>query len=147
MDAVPKLAGRPVAAGESWADMVVHRIPRYARVSLTISHELQMGAGRHRRTGQVMVEQQFDELDDQHDGSGRRLFRLHGPGRSAGCITACNLDNWIPIFDFVNTSSTTFVPATVNTYYGPSLGGWQLFGRIWTGTETLQRYGRIVVID
>jgi hypothetical protein len=81
--------------------------------------------------------------DDYDDQTGRSLFRLHGPGRSAGCISAKTNDDWDPVRDLLKGTSVT--DSKVNTYYNIlSIPGWPLI-RIPTGTETLKNYGTLVV--
>ena len=79
---------------------------------------------------------------DDMNVSGQSLLRLHGPGRSVGCITACDGSNWGTVKNFIQ--STTTSTATVNTYQTFAPGGHMLFRRN-TGTETLKYYGTLDV--
>ncbi|MDB0520967.1 RHS repeat-associated core domain-containing protein [Ralstonia solanacearum] len=73
--------------------------------------------------------------DDMDDKTGRTHFRLHHPGRTLGCIAAKDDKNWTDIENFINSTQTD--NATV-----PTMSRWP-----WAPpTETLPRYGRIVVI-
>lgn len=73
--------------------------------------------------------------DDTDDRSGRNHFRLHHPGRTIGCIAAQDEKNWNNIEDFIRStlSDAVTVPSMSRKPWGPK-------------TETLQRFGRIVVI-
>jgi len=73
--------------------------------------------------------------DDRDDKTGRTHFRLHHPGRTLGCIAAKDDTNWTDIANFINSTKTDSVTV-------PSMSHWP-----WSSpTETLPRYGSIVVI-
>lgn len=73
--------------------------------------------------------------DDTDDKSGRNRFRLHHPGRTLGCVAAKDEGNWNDVEKFINStvSDEVTVPSMSRNPWGPK-------------TETLQRFGRIVVI-
>ncbi len=83
--------------------------------------------------------------DDHEDSSGRGLFRLHGPGASNGCVTACTLSDWTPVRDLLNSTSVS--NSTVKRYWGPSIFGGTVrpLGTWSNGTEILKNYGTLVV--
>jgi RHS repeat-associated protein len=81
--------------------------------------------------------------DDRHDATGRKNFRLHGPGNSTGCITAADSTTWKLIEEFILLTETT--TATVN---GGDQGNWRgPVNRARGRTETLINYGTITVIN
>ncbi|SFW68008.1 RHS repeat-associated core domain-containing protein [Luteibacter sp. UNCMF366Tsu5.1] len=72
--------------------------------------------------------------DDVHEGTGRNNFRLHRPGMTIGCISANSWDDWRPIDQVLQKTSTDRV--TVRSMSR------------WPGgqdSEELIRYGRIRV--
>ena len=80
--------------------------------------------------------------NDIHDASGRSLLRLHGPGGSIGCITACTASDWSPVQSIIlNTNTSTTV---VNTHMTWAPGGVKLF-RFTTGVERIKNYGALEV--
>jgi hypothetical protein len=81
--------------------------------------------------------------DDKHNGTGQSLLRLHGPGRSNGCVTACDATGWAEVKALVQNTSTSLV--TVQRYWSLTLPGGYLLMRIPTGTEQLKYYGRLKV--
>jgi hypothetical protein len=76
--------------------------------------------------------------DDQTD-SGRSLLRLHGPGRSFGCVTACDAAGWQQVDELVK--NTAPIQVQVNTYRSVTLPGGFLLFRVPTGSETVNMYG------
>ena len=80
--------------------------------------------------------------DDTHNASGRSLFRLHGPGRSTGCITACDASNWGVVRDLIRDTSTSSVNVQQSKNFAP--GGARLFS-VPVGTERLKYYGTLRV--
>ncbi len=72
--------------------------------------------------------------DDTDDATGRTDFRLHGPGRSLGCVTAKDKKEWEKVKNLINKTKTS--KATVNSKsrnpFGPK-------------TETLSKYGTLTV--
>ena len=80
--------------------------------------------------------------DDIHNGTNQSLLRLHGPGRSIGCITACDASNWHPIKNLIRSTINTNI--TVNKYYSLEKSG-LLFFRFKTGSETIKHYGDLEV--
>jgi RHS repeat-associated protein len=79
---------------------------------------------------------------DDMNGSGQSLLRLHGPGRSIGCVTACDTSNWNQVKNLIGSTAPREI--TVNTYKTFAIGGHLLF-RWRTGTETLKYYGILEV--
>jgi len=47
--------------------------------------------------------------NDVHDPSGRKEFRIHGPGRSLGCITALDVGEYDPVISIIRTTRTELV--------------------------------------
>ncbi|MDG6464132.1 RHS repeat-associated core domain-containing protein, partial [Glaesserella parasuis] len=45
--------------------------------------------------------------DDTHDATGRNEFRLHKPGRSIGCITSLDKENWEATNSFIRNTEKT----------------------------------------
>jgi RHS repeat-associated protein len=45
--------------------------------------------------------------DDMHDQTGRTLLRLHGPGGSIGCVTACDASSWSQVSGLISSTSTS----------------------------------------
>ena len=82
--------------------------------------------------------------NDKHDASGRTLFRLHGPGSSNGCITACDASNWKAVKNLITNTSTTQVEVTRYKSITTPYGGY-LIGRFPVGTEKVNYYGRLKV--
>ena len=74
--------------------------------------------------------------DDADEKTGRKHFRLHHPGRTVGCIAADDQKNWNDVENFIRTtqSDSVTVPSMSRNPWKPK-------------TETLQRFGRIVVIN
>ncbi|MDG4551044.1 MAG: RHS repeat-associated core domain-containing protein, partial [Candidatus Contendobacter sp.] len=73
--------------------------------------------------------------DDTDDKTGRIHFRLHHPGRTLGCIAAKDDKNWTDVEKFINSTQADNVTV-------PSMSRWP-----WApSTETLPRYGQIVVV-
>jgi hypothetical protein len=79
---------------------------------------------------------------DDKNPQGQKLLRLHGPGNSVGCITACPGTNWVAVRDFISSTKTSTV--TVSKYSGWSFGGFQPF-RVYKGAERVNYYGTIKV--
>lgn len=78
--------------------------------------------------------------NDENDNSGQTLLRLHGPGRSIGCITACDSSGWLSVSSVIQSTATSTVQ--VKTFLpNPSFGGRQLLPRISVGSETVRYYG------
>ena len=72
--------------------------------------------------------------NDKDEKTGRTHFRLHHPGRTMGCVAAKDEENWNDIENFINSTKTDNVTV-------PSMSH-----KPWaSSTETLPRYGRIVV--
>lgn len=82
-------------------------------------------------------------IGDDRNPQGQELLRLHGPGRSFGCITACDGSNWAEVRSLI--ANTAPKPLTVNTYRSVTLPGGHLLYRHQTGTETLNYYGNLTV--
>ncbi len=74
--------------------------------------------------------------DDRNDATGRTEFRLHGPGRSSGCVTAVDKENWDKINSALGRTATQLVTI-------PALG----IGGILGLTESALRYGTLVTIN
>jgi len=81
--------------------------------------------------------------NDRNDVSGQSLLRLHGPGRSNGCVTACDASGWAQVKALITNTSTTQVEVT--RYRSITLPGGYLLGRIPVGTEKVNYYGRLKV--
>ncbi len=79
---------------------------------------------------------------DDMNQNGQSLLRLHGPGRSIGCVTACDGTNWGAVRNLIQNTAPSEI--MVNTYKTVSVGGYLLF-RVWTGTETVKYYGNLTV--
>jgi RHS repeat-associated protein len=69
--------------------------------------------------------------DDTHQPTGRDHFRLHGPGRTTGCVAAKNEDEWQDAKQLLDSTKTK----TVEDYYGGKPSG------------PIERYGFIRVVD
>jgi hypothetical protein len=82
-------------------------------------------------------------IGDDRNPQGQELLRLHGPGRSYGCITACDGSNWAEVRSLI--ANTAPKSLTVNTYRSVTLPGGNLLFRYKTGTETLNYYGNLTV--
>jgi hypothetical protein len=80
--------------------------------------------------------------DDKHQGTGRTYFRLHHPGRSIGCITANDWDNWNEIESFINSTRTDSVTIITSPAWTSANGNISIPAQ----SEVLTRYGRITVI-
>ncbi|MES2356514.1 MAG: FG-GAP-like repeat-containing protein [Pseudomonadota bacterium] len=81
--------------------------------------------------------------NDINDANGQSLLRLHGPGRSFGCITAKDISDWANVKALIQNTSTSDVQ--VNAYKSVTLPGGHLFSRVPWGTETVKYYGRLRV--
>lgn len=81
--------------------------------------------------------------NDKHDGTGQSLLRLHGPGRSNGCVTACDASGWAQVKALITNTATKQVEIT--RYKSITLPGGYLLGRIPVGTEKVNYYGRLKV--
>ena len=81
--------------------------------------------------------------NDNHDATGQSLLRLHGPGRSNGCVTACDASGWAQVKAPITNTSTTQVEVT--RYISITIRGGYLLGRIPVGTEKINYYGRLRV--
>jgi RHS repeat-associated protein len=70
--------------------------------------------------------------NDTHDPTGRNRFRLHGPGRSIGCVTAKdgadNLQNWLKAASIIMRTKTVLIRDEIN----------------WWG-EDIIKYGDLIV--
>lgn len=74
--------------------------------------------------------------DDQHNASGRDLFRLHKPGGSWGCITARDQKGWASVKNLIDNTTTApkrVLSKSLNPLDSP--------------IETLRRYGTLTVIN
>jgi hypothetical protein len=71
--------------------------------------------------------------NDTHDSTGRTRFRIHGPGRTIGCVTACSQPDWAPVKSLLNRTSTTTVPDNATPWW-----------RFWQ-SETIKKYGTLEV--
>jgi len=81
--------------------------------------------------------------NDKHDGTGQSLLRLHGPGRSNGCVTACDASGWSQVKALITNTATTQVEVT--RYKTITAPGGYLLGRIPVGAEKVNYYGRLKV--
>ena len=79
-----------------------------------------------------------DATDDGHD-----FYRLHGPGRSWGCITACSTADWKGVHDLLNKTITGTREVYKNWGVQPFNGVSIRIPR--TEQETLKYYGHLVV--
>lgn len=97
--------------------------------------------------GNFRLERRDGVYGNDYDATtGQQNIRLHGPGNSFGCVTACSISDWAPVEKVV--SSTTPKKITVNTYkdFGAFLKGYNpgIF-RVRTGTEQVNWYGTLKV--
>jgi RHS repeat-associated protein len=71
--------------------------------------------------------------NDWNEPANRGLFRLHGPGRSLGCVTAkdgrANRANWLKAASIINRTKTVMVADNRN----------------WWRTPQIQKYGDLIV--
>lgn len=101
--------------------------------------------------GSYRLERRDGSYGDDVDGSTGQLYlRLHGPGQSFGCLTACSSDDWARVNSVISQTSTR--GAVVNTYRDPlakfGLGAYSGGGLRWkTGTERLKWYGTLKVTE
>jgi RHS repeat-associated protein len=72
--------------------------------------------------------------DDVDDRTGRNRFRLHKPGRTTGCISSKDQEEWDKIRDFIRKTKTTPVTVSSKTRWGTR------------NTEPSRRFGEIRVI-
>lgn len=82
---------------------------------------------------------------DDYDQDGRGLYRLHGPGRSAGCITATDSDAWSPVRDLISGTAASSV--SVNSYLATKWIWAPSWLRVPIGSESVAKYGTIRVVD
>jgi hypothetical protein len=80
--------------------------------------------------------------DDTHHVTGRNLFRLHGPSRSSGCITACDAANWAPVRNVIQSTATSWV--NVIRYKSVEFFGYRVLA-VPVGIERLRYYGTLRV--
>ncbi len=77
--------------------------------------------------------------DDTVDATGQSLLRLHGPGGSAGCITALDSNEWGQARQLISRHNAG--TAEVRRYWGPSVHGIQPFRIERSESEFLRLYG------
>jgi RHS repeat-associated protein len=81
--------------------------------------------------------------NDRNENSGQELLRLHGPGRSFGCITACDASGWAQVKAVIGYTTPTEIE--VATYKSVTLPNGTLIIRAQTGTEFVKFYGILIV--
>lgn len=89
-----------------------------------------------RRTGQYRL----DALDssprnDAHEPTGRTSFRLHGPGRTIGCIACKDPSSWRKVKLLIDRTSTSMVKDNATPW-------WK---RIFGTRENIRKFGRLIV--
>lgn len=74
--------------------------------------------------------------DDTHNASGRDKFRLHRPGRSVGCITAKDKQDWEKVRDLIRNTkmSETEVKSKSRNPFAPK-------------TEKIRKFGDLTVTN
>ena len=73
--------------------------------------------------------------NDVHELTGRTNFRLHGPGRTIGCIACTNRQQWIQLRSLIDSTSTVTVPDK----------GAPWWRQILTGQEPIRKFGTLKV--
>ncbi len=74
--------------------------------------------------------------NDIHDGTGRTNFRLHGPGRTIGCIACKNQQQWNQLRVLIENTSTITVPEN------RAVPWWR---QILTNSPTIKKFGTLKV--
>jgi len=82
------------------------------------------------------------KFGDDKNNSGQTHLRLHGPGGSIGCITACNQSSFDRVENLIRKTLTKEV--TVDTFKGLNIRGVDII-RFNTGTEKIKYYGILEV--
>ncbi len=73
--------------------------------------------------------------NDTHDPTGRTHFRLHGRGRTIGCVAATSCGNWDATKSLLNRTSTTTVPDNATPFW-----------KSWfSGPEQVKKFGTLEV--
>jgi|GEM_PF-1442756 len=90
-----------------------------------------------RRVDFFRLEPVDSSYGDDQTASGRREFRLHKPGRTMGCVSSTDAENWKSIRDAIRGSSGDSVDV-LSKSRNP-------FNR--NALESLYRYGRLTVIN
>jgi hypothetical protein len=88
----------------------------------------------------------YDSLfgDDRNDVTGQSHVRLHAPGHSNGCITACDASGWAQVNAVIKNTSTSQVE--VIKFKSLTLPGGYVPMRYSNGTtEMVKYYGRLKV--
>jgi hypothetical protein len=91
----------------------------------------------------VRLEAMDSTFGDDRNSRGQTLLRLHGPGRSFGCVTACDSSGWQQVRSLIQNTASR--PMHVYTYKNITAPGGYLLLRIQTGVETVNYYGTLTV--
>ncbi|MBF2020967.1 MAG: DUF2778 domain-containing protein, partial [Hydrococcus sp. C42_A2020_068] len=76
--------------------------------------------------------------DDKQEGTGRSQFRLHGPGTSLGCISACKTKSeW-------NTTAKSIRDTKTSTTQVKSKS---ILGKLFNSKESIKKFGELKVSD
>jgi RHS repeat-associated protein len=89
------------------------------------------------REGFYRLESRDSKFGDDSTSDGRTNLRLHGPGRTIGCISVCTNDGFGKIKDMLNSTSTGKESVDDKSFLG------QLLGR----KESLTSYGSMQVLS
>jgi hypothetical protein len=89
--------------------------------------------------------------DDRYDKNGQTNTRLHGPGKSLGCMTACDGIDWqLAKSLIVNTTTDLVTVHKIKDPIGKFTGSFMSspeWTRIYNGTTQLKRYGTIKIVE
>jgi hypothetical protein len=87
------------------------------------------------RTGQYRLDAvDAKPRNDVHEPTGRDRFRLHGPGRTIGCIACTDREGWAKIRDIIARTKTTTVTDKSTPWW-----------KFWESDAPIKKYGRLVV--
>jgi len=88
------------------------------------------------RDGFYRLERLDNRFGDDETPEGRSLLRLHGPGRTIGCIEVCKADEFRKVRGILDTTAATTSAVDSKT----------LFGRLTGEKETLRKFGTMNVL-
>jgi len=91
---------------------------------------------RRGRDGFYRLERRDSNFGDDETPEGRTNLRLHGPGRTLGCVEVCEPDKFAAVDNLIRKTETSSTPVNDNS----------IVGRIAGRKETVANFGRLTAL-
>lgn len=88
------------------------------------------------RDGFYRLERRDSNFGDDETPEGRTSLRLHGPGRTLGCVEVCEPDKFATVHNLIKKTETYSTPVNDNS----------VVGRIAGRKETVANFGRLTAL-